>query len=347
MKQILQTWVAGNQPTVEELQQLVTIELADIPRAAVFKITPETVTDVIQQRSQWFLSVLQQGVNLPNIPHRLELLWKLWLPLAIQLSQDYQALNRPIIQGILGGQGTGKTTLATALTVILEHLGHRTLSLSIDDLYKTYIEREHLRKVDPRMIWRGPPGTHDVELGLQVLDQLRHPVSGKSVAIPRFDKSLWNGAGDRTASQTVKDIDIILFEGWFIGCQPVDTEVFEAAPPPIITAADKDFAQDINSQLKNYTPLWQYLDRLIVLNPVDYRLSKQWRKQAEIEMIATGKSGMTDIEIEQFVDYFWKALHPELFILPIVENPQVTDLVIEINADHSVGKIYKPLEKGE
>ncbi|MGB3402883.1 MAG: glycerate kinase [Microcoleaceae cyanobacterium] len=345
MKQILQTWVAGNQPTVEELQQLATAELADISRAAAFQITPETVTDVIEWRSQLFLSLLQQDAALPNIANRLELLWKLWLPLAIQLSSDFQALNRPIIQGILGGQGTGKTTLATALTAILEHLGHRTLSLSIDDLYKTYIEREHLRQADPRMIWRGPPGTHDVELGLQVLDQLRHPVSGESVAIPRFDKSLWNGAGGRIESQTVTEIDIILFEGWFVGCQPVDIEAFKAAPPPIRTDADKAFAQDINSQLKNYTPLWQYLDRLIVLNPIDYRLSKQWRKQAEQEMIATGKSGMKDTEIEQFVDYFWKALHPELFILPLVEKPELTDLVIEINADHSVGKIYKPLEK--
>jgi D-glycerate 3-kinase len=80
----------------------------------------------------------------------------------------------------------------------------------------------------------------------------------------------------------------------------------------------------------------------MVLNPVDYRLSKQWRKQAEQEMIARGKSGMRDAEIEQFVDYFWKSLHPELFIIPLIHHPQRTDLVVDINADHSVGNIYKP-----
>ncbi|MGB3534536.1 MAG: glycerate kinase [Microcoleaceae cyanobacterium] len=332
-------------PQPSELQQLATAELADISRSKAFNITPETVEDIIIARSQLFQSLLQKRVNLPDIPHRLELLWQLWLPQALQLSQAYQASAHPIIQGILGGQGTGKTTLAQALTAILEHLGHRTVSLSIDDLYKTYAEREYLRQVDPRLIWRGPPGTHDVELGLQVLDQLRHPVAGELVAIPRFDKSLWNGAGDRIESQMVTGIDIILFEGWFVGCQPVDDEAFEAAPPPIVSQADKRFAQDINSQLKNYIPLWQRLDRLIVLNPIDYRLSKQWRKQAEQEMMATGKSGMTDIEIEQFVDYFWKSLHPELFISPLIENLKVTDLVIDINADHSVGNIYKPLLK--
>ncbi|MDY7024311.1 MAG: glycerate kinase, partial [Cyanobacteriota bacterium] len=111
---------------------------------------------------------------------------------------------------------------------------------------------------------------------------------------------------------------------------------------PIITESDRQFARDINQKLQDYVPLWNCLDRLMVLNPVDYRLSKQWRKQAEHEMIATGKSGMTDTEIEQFVDYFWKSLHPELFITPLVQNPQLADLVVDINADHSIGQIYPP-----
>jgi len=37
-------------------------------------------------------------------------------------------------QGILGGQGTGKTTLAAMLSLILGQLGYHTLSLSLDDL---------------------------------------------------------------------------------------------------------------------------------------------------------------------------------------------------------------------
>ena len=58
-------------------------------------------------------------------------------------------------------------------------------------------------------------------------------------------------------------------------------------------------------------------------------------------MIKTGKSGMTDVEISQFVDYFWKALHPELFINSLMENPEFVDLIIEINPDHSIGNVYQ------
>jgi D-glycerate 3-kinase len=42
------------------------------------------------------------------------------------------------------------------------------------------------------------------------------------------------------------------------------------------------------------------------------------------------------------VDYFWRSLPPELFITPLTENPDVTDLVIEIDAAHRPHKIYRP-----
>jgi D-glycerate 3-kinase len=269
----------------------------------------------------------------------LTVLWDLWLPLAIKLASDRQKLGRPLIQGILGGQGTGKTTMCGVLTLILQHLGYRALSLSLDDLYKTYSDRLILQQQDPRLIWRGPPGTHDIDLGLTVLDKIRQ--LDNPVAVPRFDKSAYQGAGDRANPDIVEGIDIVLFEGWFVGVRPIDMAAFDTPPLPIITEEDKQFARDMNRQLSDYLPLWERLDSLIVLHPSDYRYSLKWRKQAERQMIAAGKSGMSEIEIEQFVYYFWRSLHPELFIEPLIKSTTV-DLVIEINFDHSFGAVYQP-----
>ena len=266
----------------------------------------------------------------------------LWLPLAEQIASYRQAQSTTLIQGILGGQGTGKTTLAKILTLILSHLGYRTLSLSLDDLYKTYSDRLALQQQDPRLIWRGPPGTHDIQLGLEILDRLRQPNTDSPIAIPRFDKSAWHGAGDRGTPEIVSGADVILFEGWFVGVRPIDPASFDYPPPPIKSFADRQFARDMNTRLQEYLPLWDKLDRLIVLYPVDYRLSKQWRKDAEHQAIAMGKMGMTDVQIEQFVEYFWKSLHPDLFIKPLLQDSRRVDLVIEINCDRSVGKIYRP-----
>lgn len=283
-----------------------------------------------------------QAQQIPLSPILLSL-YNLWFPLALQLAISQQQLNRPFIQGILGGQGTGKTTLAIVLQLILAQLGYRTLSLSLDDLYKTYAERRRLQEQDSRLIWRGPPGTHDVALGIELLDQLRQPNPHHSILVPRFDKSAWGGAGDRTTPEQVESVDIVLFEGWFVGVRPIDPEIFDASTPaPIQTSDDRAFARDMNEQLKNYLPLWERLDRLMLLYPTDYRLSQQWRRQAEQQMMATGKSGMTNSQIDQFVEYFWKALHPELFITPLTQDPNYVSLVVEINPDHTLGAIYRP-----
>lgn len=322
--------------------------LGDTLRALAFGITPENVDEVIEARSHLlrdiypaFSQLCQSTLKQP--PNQfLPILWHFWLPLALQLASYRQKQSHPLIQGILGGQGTGKTTLGAVLALILHHLGYRTLSLSLDDLYKTYSDRLALQQHDPRLIWRGPPGTHDIELGLTVLDRLRQPNPNRLIEIPRFDKSAWGGAGDRGTLEIITGADIILFEGWFVGVRPIDPANFDTAPPPIISSSDREFARDMNARLQDYLPLWQRLDRLIVLYPVDYRLSLKWRKQAEHQMIATGKSGMNDAQIEQFVEYFWRSLHPDLFIKPLRKDPRWVDLVIEINRDRSVGAVYRP-----
>ena len=242
----------------------------------------------------------------------------------------------------MGGQGTGKSTLAAVLKLILNYLNYSTVTISIDDLYKTYSDRLKLQAEDPRLIWRGPPGTHDVDLGLKVLEQCLQPNRSEPILIPRFDKSVHNGAGDRTTPEPASKPDIVIFEGWFVGVRPIAESNFDSPPSPIVTAEDLQFARDNNQRLKAYLPLWSKLDRLIVFNPIDYRLSQQWRKEAEHKMIASGKTGMSDSEIDEFVKYYWRSLHPELFITPLINDPDLTNLVIEINRDRSYGKIYQP-----
>ena len=348
IEEILRRWSEGNKPTEVEKQKLLAAELSDRARMRAFGIDEANIQAEIEERAQLFLQVhsqiqqLCQNFGFTDSNYIFYLLWTLWLPLARQLAKEKEQLSRTLIQGILGGQGTGKTTLATITRAILAHLGFTSVAISIDDLYKTYDARQKLQQQDPRLIWRGPPGTHDVELGIEILDQFLESKRVEPILVPRFDKSAFNGAGDRTKPEETPCVDIVLFEGWFVGTRPVETSVFDTPLHPINTAEDKLFALDNNDRLKAYLPLWSKLDRLIVLCPLDYRLSQQWRKEAEQKMIATGKSGMSDEEIEQFVEYFWKSLHPELFIKPLITNTGWADMVIEINADHSCGKIYAP-----
>jgi D-glycerate 3-kinase len=344
LKPILEPIITDRHFHESIVRQLETRELQDRQRSLAFGISAENVRWQIERRCDLFLAVIDRCQHFPIASHPAfyDNLWTLWLPLAMQLADDRRALGRPFVQGVLGGQGMGKTTLATMLEAILAQLGYRTIGLSIDDLYKTHAERQRLKAEDPRFIRRGPPGTHDIELGIQVLDRLRQADATEPIAIPRFDKSLWNGDGDRIEPEIVADVDIILFEGWFVGAQPVDPSAWDNPPDPIRTEADKAFARTVNERLREYLPLWERLDRLMVLYPTDYRLSLPWRRHAEHQAIAQGKAGMTDSEIEEFVQYFWKSLHPDLFIAPLTQNPNLVDLVVTVNPDRTFGQIYRP-----
>lgn len=325
--------------SLSEIEALLQQDLQDKSFCNAFKITPDNGIEKIKSR----LDLWQKSYSLVNqyceqlgltCLDIMSLLWKFWLPLAIYLKEEKSKQKSTLIQGILGGQGTGKTTLSHILCLILKQLDYQTITISIDDFYKTYEERQKLKKIDPRFIWRGPPGTHDIDLAINVLNQLKNPNNSNSILIPRFDKSLWNGQGDRIEPETINHPDIVLFEGWFLGVRPIDNSQFNDAPLPIKTEEDRQFAKDINEQLKAYLPLWEKLDRLMILYPQDYHLSQQWRKQAEEKMKSSGKTGMSDQEVEDFVNYFWKALHPQLFITPLAKNPHLVDLVITIDKNH-------------
>ncbi|MEB3292610.1 MAG: glycerate kinase, partial [Synechococcales bacterium] len=156
--------------------------------------------------------------------------------------------------------------------------------------------------------------------------------------LPRLDKSLHQGAGDRSQPEPIDQADILLFEGWCVGVRPIAPNLFHNAPAPITTPADRTFAADMNQALAAYLPLWERLDRLIILHVPDYTLSIQWRQEAEHKMIAQGKAGMSDAAIQSFVEYFWKALHPALFIQPLTQNCPWVDGVITIQPNHLPGQ---------
>lgn len=280
-----------------------------------------------------------QELGIGDRPRIIDNLSRLWLPLGLQLAQARAELNRTLILGVLGGQGTGKSTLCKLVKLILGDLGLTVATLSIDDIYLTYKERQDLLKEDSSLIWRGPPGTHNIDDGMRVIDLCLSQDDQVEIALPRFDKSLNDGAGDRIKPEVVSKPDILLFEGWFVGVQPISEDALDNPPEPIITKEDKQFARKCNERLQSYVPLWDKLDKLVVLSPEDYRLSQQWRKEAEHKMKAQGKTGKSDAEIEEFVEYFWKALHPELFIKPLTNT---ADMVVAIKSDRSLGRIYDP-----
>ncbi|KAK0543010.1 hypothetical protein OC845_006342 [Tilletia horrida] len=174
------------------------------------------------------------------------------------LPRGAAATRPPLIVGIQGPQGIGKTTLVKNLISVLAgpHEGLvgspladgpftpyrpvRAVALSIDDLYLPHDALLQVKRDHPNnrlLHGRGLPGTHDLALGSHILRQLKNlsPRTDSDVCLrlPVYDKSLHDGAGDRlddsqwntvkvVSSRSNEDeppLDLFLLEGWCLGFQ--------------------------------------------------------------------------------------------------------------------------------
>lgn len=217
------------------------------------------------------------------------------------------SLDRPLIVGISGVQGCGKSHMLKELTKILSTCyGLVAQGFSLDDMYLSHAEQNELSEqfcTDPLLQLRGNPGTHDLSLYRETLDNLIHNRVG---TIPRYNKDAFNGLGDRHDHCNFTEIDsgsvsVILVEGWMVGFKALET-----VSPELV---------NVNSNLKNYESLWDMFDGFIHMRVEDISVVYEWRFQAEKTMDQT----LTNDFISRFMPAY-NAYLPRLNNEPIVEG---------------------------
>ena len=243
---------------------------------------------------------------------------------------DDALASRARVYGISGLQGSGKSTLAAQVARLAGERGIRAAVLSLDDCYLDHDERARLaRDVHPLLATRGPPGTHDMALATQTLDALR---AGDPVALPRFDK-LADGKRPVSDWPRVEDVELALFEGWFLG---TPTEPADALAEPV-NALERDEDPDgrwrrwCNDALgRDYPALWARIDRLMLLQAPGFDIVPRWRWQQEQSLQAEqpDRHAMTRAQVERFVQFFERTSRQALRTLP-----GIADAVAPLDAE--------------
>lgn len=222
--------------------------------------------------------------------------------------------SSPIVFGVSGPQGSGKTYLAEHLCLEINerYPNLECIKFSMDDLYLTNSEQKQLTRraiADGNKLLqgRGLPGTHDVRLGLDILGKLSR---GEVTEIPVYDKGFAAGEGDRVSCVPVtKKADVIIFEGWFNGYAPLDEDQVRIK----YLTSDLDTStlpkhklyqvQSVNEALLMYTAIWSYFDYFIFID-TDIANVHRWRLEQEHAMVSKTGSGMTDLQVRDFVDRY-------------------------------------------
>ncbi len=224
-----------------------------------------------------------------------EPLCRAYLPLADWVHRQ-KTVGKPLLLGVNGAQGSGKSTLCAFLQLILaEAYGYRVTGFSIDDIYLTRTERERLgRETHPLLVTRGVPGTHDIALGRQTLQKLFDPAGGP-VAMPAFDKALDDRRPQTEWTEYEGPADIVIFEGWCVGAKPQAEAELSEPVNPLERDEDSDgiWRSYVNRQLQGpYADLSGQIDRLIMLKVPDMECVYEWRSLQEQKL--AGKTALTD-----------------------------------------------------
>src|SRR5262249_24091915 len=142
----------------------------------------------------------------------------------------------PII-GISGPQGSGKTTMASALASADRSIVH----LSLDDVYLGAEARKKRADVlHPLFATRGIPGTQDIDLLNTTLPSLEEACPNTLTPVPAFDKVADERLMVRDWTRFAGRPALILVDGWCLGATP--QEIGDLKAPINKLEAEEDIA---------------------------------------------------------------------------------------------------------
>ncbi|PPC78832.1 hypothetical protein C4K68_03045 [Pokkaliibacter plantistimulans] len=312
------------------------LALTDVARAQAVKATEQAFART--------LTSLQIDIGLVRV------LEAIYVPLAAWVVAGQERLQRPMVLGINGAQGAGKSTLSNLLEIILSAgFGKRVVVFSIDDLYKTREERERLAsEVHPLLMTRGVPGTHDIDLGLQLIESVKQAERHQATKIPVFDKSIDDRCDPMFWQEWEGSADVIIFEGWCVGAKPqADEELI--APVNTLEEVEDDqqtWRRYVNEQLKGlYAELFEQLDALVMLKVPSMEAVYAWRTQQEqklaerVRMMGThhatdGLRIMDAEQIRRFIMHYERITRHTL-----AEMPARADVTLHLNQHHQIASV--------
>ena len=251
--------------------------------------------------------------------------------------------KKPLIIGLAGGQGSGKTTVSSILALILKkYFKLNVFKVSIDDFYKTRKDRKSLSKNKHSLLMtRGVPGTHDIDLMLNFFKQIKNK-NFKSLQIPTFNKAIDDRCQKSLWYKIKTKPDVVIFEGWCVGARPQLNSQLKKPINSLEKVHDHGakWRTYVNNQLKTkYNALFKQLDGLLYLKAKNFSLLREWRLKQERKLWVQTKNKknlkiMSSGDVINFMQTYQR-ITQQMFKDAIKSS----SVIMNLNSNHQIEKI--------
>jgi len=264
------------------------------------------------------------------------------IPISFWIANKTQK-KKPYIVGLAGGQGTGKTTISSIISIILrKYFKLNVFTISIDDFYKTRKERLILsQKVHPSLMTRGVPGTHDTNIMLDFFKKVKRK-KFRSLKLPKFNKAIDDRCTRKLWYSIKKRPDVIIFEGWCVGAKAEKNNTLIKPANSLEKINDKKLTwrKFVNKQLQSkYKQLYDQLNCLLYLKSKNFSLLKQWRIKQEKKLRLKNKRSnnhkiMNNKEVIKFMQTYQRVTQN------MFKNvPKYASIILYLNSNHQIKSV--------
>ena len=292
-------------------------------------------------KKDYFKFLNKEKISGKSKAEKIKNLKKTYIPMSFWIENKYKKKGNTLFLGFSGGQGSGKTTVAGILKIILKNFFKRKIHVSsIDDFYKTLEDRNKMsNKIHPLFKTRGVPGTHDIDLIKKFFNNIKKK-KFKKIKLPKFEKATDDRFKKKYWFNLKQKPEIVILEGWCVGAKPQSNSLIRKPVNILEKNDDKDlkWRKYVNDKLKNeYKKLFTMIDHFVFIKIPNFKIVFKWRLIQEKKLRKKShlkKKIMSYNEIKRFIMFYQR-----ITLQMIKDLSKSASVVMLLKKNHEIKKL--------
>ena len=292
--------------------------------------------------NECFKFIKSQETTKEKFKNKEKIIKSFLIPISFWIAKKAEK-KRSYIVGLSGGQGSGKTTISSIISIILrKYFKLNVFTISIDDFYKKRNERFLLsKKIHSSLMSRGVPGTHDINMMLDFFKRIKRK-EFRSLKLPKFNKAIDDRYNKKLWYSIKKRPDIIIFEGWCVGAKAEKNNTLKQPINSFEKLRDKKliWRRYVNKQLQSkYKQLYGQLNCLLYIKSSNFSLLRKWRIKQETKLRLKNKRSnrnkiMSNKEVINFMQTYQRVTQNMLKTVP-----KNASIILNLNTNHQIKSV--------